>query len=530
MILSSSSADVAAISKSDVLVVGSGPVGLAIAVALEKQGRNVTVLEAGGHVANEQTRSDLEGRCTEASLPGLLVGRTCQIGGGLNLWGGQLALLDDYDLLRGNNDNDTNNKMRWPITHADLYAGIGDVFEILGNDKIEPGMLPELVKKENIIAGSYGLRLFQTAWLKRPKLTRAFWGRLRQASAIRVVYNIVCTGFDYDPASRLVKRVIAVRHSAERLSLTANTIVLAAGAIENARLLLLPAADGSSVPWHDSKWLGCGFSEHIDATTAKIEIIDHARVNDIFDPVVTHGLKYTPKVTWANSNKPRNTLSACGILIWPGYRRNTISELISLGSAVFARGHVNNISMFPKAAVSALRQVMPLAYRYVKQRRIGSFTDRDAYLRVSTEQPVRPESKVELSKDTEDRNGTPRVVVNWLRGEEELKSLSEFTAAVQGWLEGEGIAKVHADPRLNANDLAFLDDANDGLHHSGTTRMGSSPETGVVDPDLRVHGVKNLYVCGASVFPSSGYANPTLTAMALGVRLAKAIVAKTHSD
>jgi choline dehydrogenase-like flavoprotein len=70
-----------------------------------------------------------------------------------------------------------------------------------------------------------------------------------------------------------------------------------------------------------------------------------------------------------------------------------------------------------------------------------------------------------------------------------------------------------------------LDDANDALHHSGTTRMGSSPKTSVVDSGLRVHGVKNLYVCGASVFPSSGYANPTLTAMALAFRLAKTIAA-----
>ena len=183
--------------------------------------------------------------------------------------------------------------------------------------------------------------------------------------------------------------------------------------------------------------------------------------------------------------------------------------------------------MLPRAMVSSARQMFPLAYRYAKQRRIGSFNDRNAHLRVSTEQPVRAESRIILSTQEQDRHGVPRLVVNWVRAIEELNSLREFTAAVRCWLEGEKIAKVHMDPSLDRGDSAFLDKVDDGLHHAGTTRMGLSPATSVVDTDLRVHGVKNIYVCGASVFPSSGCANPTLTAMALAVRLAKTIAANT---
>ncbi len=59
-----------------------------------------------------------------------------------------------------------------------------------------------------------------------------------------------------------------------------------------------------------------------------------------------------------------------------------------------------------------------------------------------------------------------------------------------------------------------------GFHHMGTTRMHASPREGVVDPNGRVHGVKNLYVAGSSVFPTAGFANPTLTIVALTLRLA----------
>lgn len=311
--------------------------------------------------------------------------------------------------------------------------------------------------------------------------------------------------------------------------MNARIIALAAGSIENARLLLLPAAKGVSAPWHRSKWLGRGFSEHIDATTAQIEISNHSRINDIFDPVVDRGMKYTPKVTWTNSSRAGNALSACGILFWPRNLRNAISELISLGSAICVQRHIESITMLPRALISTARQIVPLTYRYATQRRIGSFTDRNAYLRASTEQPVRAQSRITLSPAERDRHGIPRVIVNWVRGDEEMRSLREFTAAVKYWLEGEQIAKVRIEPKLAENDPAFLEDTDDGLHHSGTTRMGSSFETGVVDADLRVHGVRNLYVCGASVFPSSGYANPTFTAMALAARLANSIASTVHA-
>jgi choline dehydrogenase-like flavoprotein len=55
----------------------------------------------------------------------------------------------------------------------------------------------------------------------------------------------------------------------------------------------------------------------------------------------------------------------------------------------------------------------------------------------------------------------------------------------------------------------------------GTTRMGATPRTGVVDPDCRVFGVRNLYIAGSAVFPSAGHANPTLTIVALALRLAE---------
>jgi GMC oxidoreductase len=496
-----------------------------LGIALENLGFSVLILEAGGYFSDTNVQNDLQGQCIGAALPGLVVGRTRQIGGGLNLWGGQLALLEDEDLLRG----ETNSWMSWPISRGELYDSMSEVLKTLGAAAIDLEVAPKSIERENHVARRYGLKIFQTAWLRRPELGSLFWEQLRRTKAITLVYNLPCVGIDYDASTERVNGVIATSWSGKRVSLCANHTILAAGSLENARLLLLPTAKGGRAQWHEYKWLGRGFNEHINATTARVEIIDRSRINDIFDPIICRGFKYSPKIAWAKSRRTNGEISACGILIWPHHIRNAVSELVSLGRTLFVQREVRNMFMLPRTIVSSVRQIFPLAYRYARQRRIGSFIDRDAYLGVSTEQPIRAESRIMLSTQERDRLDVPRVVVNWVRADEELNSIREFTAAVRCWLEEEKIAKVHMDPSLDRRDLAFLEKTDDGLHHAGTTRMGLCPATSVVNTDLRVHGVKNLYVCGASVFPSSGCANPTLTAMALAVRLAKTIAANTST-
>jgi choline dehydrogenase-like flavoprotein len=63
-------------------------------------------------------------------------------------------------------------------------------------------------------------------------------------------------------------------------------------------------------------------------------------------------------------------------------------------------------------------------------------------------------------------------------------------------------------------------DITDIAHTSGTTRMSNDRRRGVVNSDCQVHGIAGLYVAGASVFPTSGHANPTLMLVALAIRLA----------
>jgi choline dehydrogenase-like flavoprotein len=100
-----------------------------------------------------------------------------------------------------------------------------------------------------------------------------------------------------------------------------------------------------------------------------------------------------------------------------------------------------------------------------------------------------------------------------------------MATAVSREFERLGFGTVRLAPWVGgSNGTAVM---SDGFHHMGTTRMADDPSEGVVDRDLRVHGVEGLFVAGTSAFPTSGWANPTLTAMALGIRLGHRLKQRT---
>lgn len=129
-------------------------------------------------------------------------------------------------------------------------------------------------------------------------------------------------------------------------------------------------------------------------------------------------------------------------------------------------------------------------------------------------------SKLTL-RGEKDALGMPLVSMTWDVDPRAMKTISRFADKVRAYLKESGLAEVELDPRVVKADPAFLDTIDDANHQMGMTRMALSSDDGVVDAQLRVHATNNLHVAGAAVYPSSGFENPTFTAMALGLRLAE---------
>jgi choline dehydrogenase-like flavoprotein len=140
-------------------------------------------------------------------------------------------------------------------------------------------------------------------------------------------------------------------------------------------------------------------------------------------------------------------------------------------------------------------------------------------LQIRTEQAPNPNSRVTLSGVT-DALGQQRAHLHWELTRHDKLTMQIAAEAFDSELRRLGLGELRLAPWLASDELVWPPDMVGGHHHMGTTRMSDDPRTGVVNADCRTHAVDNLFVAGSSVFPTAGYANPTMTLLALAIRLA----------
>lgn len=498
----------------DVLIVGSGPVGLTLARALDDRGMQILVVEAGPRETALPRTEQCDAIQDGDFLNSVANARTRQVGGGLNLWGGQLGLLEPIDVEDGNN---------WPLRHSEIYAHLDGALEIAGlngrgaSERLRASFTPPPLVAE---PGNDNLRLVETAWLPQPKFDHKFWRWLDASKSCVLWHNAACVGLEGSLEASPKVSVALGGDPSRCADVHPRIVVLTAGTLENARLLMLPMSTSPPQPWKQNKWLGRGFNDHLDASVGRVLINNRKGIARAFDPYVRGGVKYLPKIVWNDRKATSTGLGVCGA---PSYSLSASQTLHDVGLLLKNLVHqpsARGLARFPTAVLSSARTMAPLAARYLASRRIGHPANSDVHFRISVEQRARWQSRIRLSERETDRNGLPRCILTWQRGDSELQAMGEFAEAADRWLKRLGLGQIEIEPKLAARAHEFWDGVSSGLHHAGTTRMGRSVLDGVVDSQLRVYGARGIYVCGASVFPSSGYINPTLTAMTLAVRLA----------
>jgi choline dehydrogenase-like flavoprotein len=142
-------------------------------------------------------------------------------------------------------------------------------------------------------------------------------------------------------------------------------------------------------------------------------------------------------------------------------------------------------------------------------------------LHLVIEQAPEPRETISLS-ETRDRMGLPRARIDWRISETDRAYFRCMSTAIDAFWrrrDARGFGRLAWLQPPQAIDISTLPDAGDVFHPGGSTRMGANRESSVVDENLLVWDIPNLALASTSVFPSGGGANPTMTLMALALRL-----------
>ncbi|MCO7220222.1 GMC oxidoreductase [Klenkia sp. PcliD-1-E] len=328
------------------------------------------------------------------------------------------------------------------------------------------------------------------------------------------------------PSSGMAVGVQVSAMDGRRHEVLGGAVVLAAGAIENARILMLsdPAGTGlGSGREHTGRFL----QDHPVVDLLELDPTDPAGLQDRTAHLYRGGTRLWPKVRLAPDAQEAERLLDANAVVVHEHDDAAMDAARRLVGGLRRRSLPAGWPADVRASVGAVGPLLRAAYR---RRFRGLSAGRPAtrtVLQVWLEQEPDANSRLRLGAGL-DPLGLPVAEVDWRVGPAELRTSRVLARWVAEDLQAHGLATVTELPAMT-DDEAWRATVVDAYHPSGTTRMSSSPVDGVVDADGRVHGVERLFVAGSSVFPVAGYANPTLTIVALALRLADHLVRSVPS-
>lgn len=536
----------------DVCIVGGGPAGIALALSLSGQGLRVVLLESGRFEPHPPTQALYEGDVADERLHSPADKyRQRRIGGSSTIWGGRCVPFDPIDFeARGYVPHSG-----WPISFEDLLPFYPEAnrlaeagrFAYEADEALGPGA-PALI-------GGFASDAVRTNGLERfscpTDFGRRYERRLRVAVDVDLLLGANCTGLRLEADGRRVGAVEVTTFAGQRFHVDARIVVVAAGGLETARLLLAsrnvtPGGIGNE---HDV--VGRYYMSHIAGNVGAL--VAHGGPER-----VRHGYEIAPEGVYcrrriavreaeqrrlglanavARLHFPRITDPSHGNGVLSGLylARGLISY--EYGSRLrdgtrgtlplFAR-HLLNVVTDPVDTAAFLAHWV--TRRTLADRKFPSVVLRNRTNRFSVElhgeQAPRPDSRVTLTAKV-DALGMPRLHVDWRYSPGDIESLRRTLDVIAAELARSGVGRLTYDADTLEEDLLRF--GAYGGHHIGTARMGVDPRTSVVDAQCRVHSVANLYIAGSAVFPTSSQANPTLTILALALRLGRHLTRRLTS-
>jgi choline dehydrogenase-like flavoprotein len=539
-----------AVVQANICIVGGGPAGITLALELARTGKSVLLLESGDYTPNGDAQALNAGEVADEALhspPDKY--RQRALGGGTSIWGGRCVPFDPIDF----ETRPWMDHSGWPIGYGDVerhYAAANALCEA-GEYEYDarfatPGGMRPLLR-------GFAPRHFDVNGIERfscpTNFGQRYQTRLRSAASVRVLLRATVTRLR---ASRDGSRIesVDVRNSRHiGFSVVADQFVLAMGGIETPRLLLTSDDVHVAGIGNANDLVGRYYMCHVAGTIGSLQ------VNGPSD-TIWHGYDVAADGTYCRrrmSLRPEVQASlGLGNAVFrlhhpritdPQHRTGSLSAIFLAQRFISYEYAKRLVSDTPATATTWLRHGLNavtdpfstarflghwLRDRTLAERKFPSIIIRPRNnlfsLDFHAEQVPNPDSRIGLGRAV-DRFGNRQVRIDWRYSRQDLETVASSFALLRDDLAEQSLGRLTLAPDEADIETVVRRDGAYGGHHIGTARMGASERSGVVDRDGKLFGVNNLYLAGSATFPTSGQANPTLTIVAMALRLASHLCA-----
>jgi choline dehydrogenase-like flavoprotein len=520
----------------DICIIGAGVSGITLAKELMGTGLNICLLESGGIEPDRKTQALCRGKNIGHPYYPLDTARSRNFGGSSIKWllelgdnqlGARLQALDAIDFEK----REWIEYSGWPFSkqHLDPYYTRAQQLCKVAVDNYNLSDWAESDSTPSIpfLGDRVGTSIYYC--LSREVFTKDYYKELEDAPNVHVYLYANALEIETDKSGKQVINLRAACLGGKEFFVNSNQFVVAVGGIETPRLLLLSNKVQKNGIGNQNDLVGRFFMEHphlLSGTFVPKEKILRKKMG----LYKIHQVRGQPIIGQLKLNEKtilKERMLNDAVVLTPAPKPYIIGSqsaashgVKSLGLAVSAlfRRDIDEFNrhlsaLFPvvnEFSINAYRKAMDAIYIL-----FGTIKESVFILHHMAEQIPNPDSRITLASE-KDVLGQNLVQLDWTLSSQDIHSIRRTQEIIDEELQRADIGRVQIDLEGETPPLEITG----GWHHMGTTRMHVDPKYGVVDKNCCVHGISNLYIAGPSIFPTSGCANPTLTIIALALRLA----------
>ena len=429
------------------------------------------------------------------------------VGGTSSVWGGVLVEFEKIDFERLDS--------KWPLSYEEIKHYYKEVYSFLGLKNIRSTNNYNKVfnkdnKKKEMLKSIYVHRL------NRRNLNFAkYFKKVIKSNVIKIIINTTTNKINFNKNKAI--QLECISSNGRNIKVQAKKFIFASGTIAINQFFLTTQLS-HKVPWKNNKYIGKFFQDHVRAVIGSLKFKDKKLFRKVFEDRIISGNWVEHRLVF-NSNQRSNFDN--GVMGYFGKKINgeIIFEIDSFIKHFGFNVKVKELITFFRNLYIVRVDIFQFIMKRIFTKRVQRLFNQSLMVYVQSEQIPMVESQITISKNDKLKNGLNKVLVQWDWSGNEINAIHAMIIELKKYLIQENIGQIVLEERIMNKDPETLKIYKDTAHHCGGMRMSSSDKYGVVDSQCKVWGTDNVWVAGSAVFPSSSYANSTLTALALAERI-----------